>query len=111
MNMPQTGKRGNKALGAVDRIKDPDIFRFALNRAEFLANDAMIRKCRVDEMPHRRFGGPIGLGHRIEHAARVFVIGASAVRKNGRIVSAAMSASFSTKAAKSTVVIACRSSS
>src|SRR3984893_12303860 len=67
---------GDKALGAVDRIEHPNIFRFALNRTKFLADDAVMRERRLDETPHRRFRCTIRLRHGIEHASGVFVLGA-----------------------------------
>jgi hypothetical protein len=45
-----------------------------LNRTEFLADDAMIWECRLDETPHRRFRGAVRLRHGIEHASGVFVL-------------------------------------
>src|ERR1700730_14079667 len=67
---------GDKALGAVDRIEHPNIFCFALKRTEFLADDAVMRERRLDQTPHRRFCGTVRLGHGIEHASGVFVLGA-----------------------------------
>ncbi len=57
-------------------------------------------------LPHGRFGGAIGLGDRIEHAAaRSCRPRRIDVRKKGKSVRPATSASSSTKAAKSTAVM------
>ena len=36
-----------------------------------------------DQAPHRRLGAPIGLGHRIEHAAARLVLGADRTAEEG----------------------------
>ena len=94
---------GDEGLGAVDRVEHPDIFGVRALVAEFLADDAVLRKCRADQPAHRGFRRAVGLGHRIEAAARL-VVDAEEVRKNGRIVSPDTVASLSMKAAKSMTV-------
>ena len=58
----------NKRLGPVDWVEHPDIFGIAPLDAEFLADNAVFGKSAFDQRSHRRFGGAVGGGDRIEAA-------------------------------------------
>src|SRR5207249_11474811 len=51
----------------------PDIFGTLALVAEFLADDAVLGKVRLDQAAHHRFGGAVGLGDRIEIAGALVV--------------------------------------
>ena len=72
---------GNEALGPVDRIEDPDIFRVGAIEPIFLTNHPVGGKRLPDQAPHGGFGAPVGLGDGIEHAAQRFVFGANRTAK------------------------------
>ena len=54
----------DERVGAVDRIDDPAVARVAIVAAEFLADDGVIGKARVDETPQQLFRLAIGDRHR-----------------------------------------------
>ena len=56
----------DKGFGAVDRVEHPDELGIGALAAVFLANDAVIGKARLDQLPHRRLGGAVGGGDRAE---------------------------------------------
>ncbi len=64
---------GDKALRAIDRIENPDIFGIFTLAAEFLANDAVMPKGFADKPPHGDFGRAVRLRNRIENRAAAFV--------------------------------------
>src|SRR5690606_1126714 len=51
---------------AVDRVDHPDMLAACIGAAEFLAEDAVIGKTRLDQRPDRLFGFPVGLGDGVE---------------------------------------------
>jgi len=69
-------KARDEGFGAVDRIQHPDIFGVFALAAEFLADNAMLGKLRLDQPPHHRFRGAIGFGYRIEVLAVAFIVDA-----------------------------------
>ena len=85
MHEPDQGapgrQAGNEALGPVDRIEDPDIFRLGAIAPVFLSDHPMGGKRLPDQPPHGRLGAPVGLGDRIEHAAQRLVLGANRAAK------------------------------
>ena len=66
----------DEGLGAVDRIERPHIGSVRPVVAELLADDAVPRKRLLDQRPHRRFGPPVGFGHRVECAPARLVLDA-----------------------------------
>ena len=80
MQQPDQGAPQRKARDegfcAVDRVQHPDIFGVFALIAEFLADNAMLGKTRLDQPPHHRFRCAVGFGHRIEIMARAFVVDA-----------------------------------
>ena len=54
----------DKGFGSVDWIEDPDELGIFARSAEFLANDAMLRKSLLDQFAHCLLGGAVGGGHR-----------------------------------------------
>ena len=72
---------GNEALGPVDRIEDPDIFRLGAILPIFLTDHPMGGKRLRDQPPHGRLGAPVGLGDGIEHPAQRLVFGANCAAK------------------------------
>src|SRR5260221_7906923 len=54
----------DEGFGAVDRIEHPDPFGAFADGAEFLAEDAVGRKTRLDQRPHRLFRLAVGDRHR-----------------------------------------------
>ena len=65
-------KAGDERFGAVDRIEHPDVIGIFALVAEFLADDAMLRKAGIDHPAHHRLGGAVGFGDGIEVLARAF---------------------------------------
>src|SRR6187455_538522 len=61
-------KTCDEGFCAVDGIQHPDIFGVFVLIAEFLADDAVLRKVRLDHPAHYGLGRPIGLRYRIEVA-------------------------------------------
>ena len=72
---------GHEALGPVDRIEDPDIFRLGTVLPIFLADHAMGGEGLRDQPPHGGLGAPVGLGDGIEHPAQRLVFGANRAAK------------------------------
>ena len=101
---------GNEALGAVDRVEHPDVFGVRPVLPVFLADDAMGGKSLGDQPSHRRFGGAVGLGDGIEHAAARLVLGADGGAEERQDHFARDLRETLDEAAKSTAVIAGRSS-
>jgi hypothetical protein len=66
-------KAGDERLGAVDRVQHPDIFGVLALIAEFLADNAVLGEVGLDQPPHHRLRGAVGLGYRIEIAG-AFVV-------------------------------------
>src|SRR3546814_659476 len=60
----EEGIAGDEALGAVDRVQDPDEFCAGILDAEFLAVDAVAGMRGGDDVTHRRFGLAVGPGDR-----------------------------------------------
>ena len=60
----------------VEGIQHPDIFGVFVLIAEFLADDAVLRKVRLDHPAHYGLGRPIGLRYRIEVATGALVFDA-----------------------------------
>ncbi len=78
MHQPDQGapgrQAGDEALGAVDRIEHPDIFRLGAVAPIFLSDHAVGGKGLRNQPPHGRLGAPVGLGDWIEDAAARFVL-------------------------------------
>ena len=64
----------DEGLGAVDRIKHPDIFRLRTFGSEFLAYDAVFGERLHDQGAHRRLRGAVGGRDRIEAAGQTLVL-------------------------------------
>lgn len=55
-------KAGDKGFCAIDGIKHPDVIGILALVAEFLADDTVLGKTRLDHPPHHRLGAAIGFG-------------------------------------------------
>ena len=74
---------GDEALGAVDRVEHPDIFRLGPVLPIFFADNAVGGESLRDQPPHRRLGAAVGLRDGIEHAAARLVLGADGRTEEG----------------------------
>ncbi|MCY1238536.1 hypothetical protein D9M72_512780 [compost metagenome] len=59
----ESQRAGSKRLRAVNRIEHPNPFRMRVGNAKLLAANAVVRKARLDHLPHRHFGKAIGFSN------------------------------------------------
>ena len=69
------GQPADEGTGAVDRIDHPARWCVKTDRTEFLADDSVIGKGRLDGFADDRLGLPVRFGHRIEPALQLVVDG------------------------------------
>ena len=67
-------KSRDERLCAVDGVEHPDIFGVLALIAELFADDAVLGEIGLDQPPHHRLGGAVGLGDGVEVVGHALVV-------------------------------------